>query len=100
MLTQKPQPLQKQRVVLLKNGGGGNRTHLPSASNNAPVQKLERAIDKRDLMIVDELGYVPLGQGAAENLFGFFFQCYERTSLIVTTNVLLVNGHRSSATSG
>jgi DNA replication protein DnaC len=33
------------------------------------------------------LGYVPLGQGAAENLFGFFSQCYERTSLIVTTNL-------------
>ena len=28
-----------------------------------------------------------LGQGAAENLFGFFSQCYERTSLIVTTNL-------------
>ena len=51
------------------------------------AEKLERAIDKRDLIIVDELGYVPLGQGAAENLFGFFPQCYERTSLIVTTNL-------------
>ena len=26
------------------------------------LQKLERTIGKRDLIIVDELGYVPLGQ--------------------------------------
>jgi DNA replication protein DnaC len=68
---------QREGIILLGPPGVG-KTHL---------QKLERAIDKRDLIIVDELGYVPLGQGAAENLFGFFSQCYERTSLIVTTNL-------------
>ena len=40
-----------------------------------------------DLIIGDELGYVPLGQNAAENLFGFFSQCCERTSVIMTTNL-------------
>ena len=29
----------------------------------------------------------PFGQGAAEHLFGFFSRCYERTSLIITTNL-------------
>ena len=62
-------------------------TLYAEAREERHLQKLERAIDKRDLIIVDELGYVPLGQGAAENLFGFFSQCYERTSLIVTTNL-------------
>ena len=62
-------------------------TTYAEAREERHLQKLERAIDKRDLIIVDELGYVPLGQGAAENLFGFFSQCYERTSLIVTTNL-------------
>ena len=38
-------------------------------------------------MIVDELGYVPLGQNGAENLFGFFSKCYERVSVILTTNL-------------
>ena len=42
------------------------------------------------------LGYVPLGQGAAENLFGFFSQCYERTLLIVTTNLPFRNYLKTS----
>ena len=37
--------------------------------------------------MIDELGYVPLGQNAAENLFGSFSKCYERTSIILTTNL-------------
>ena len=65
----------------------GLATIYAEAREERHLQKLQRAIDKRDLIIVDELGYVPLGQGAAENLFGFFSQCYERTSLIVTTNL-------------
>jgi DNA replication protein DnaC len=51
------------------------------------VQRLEAHIRNRDLIVIDELGYVPLGQGAAENLFNFFSQCYERTSLVITTNL-------------
>lgn len=65
----------------------GLATTYAEAREERHLQKLERAIDKRDLIIIDELGYVPLGQGAAENLFGFFSQCYERTSVIVTTNL-------------
>jgi len=37
--------------------------------------------------VVDELGYLPLDRHGAEHLFGFFSQCYETTSLIVTTNL-------------
>jgi len=44
-------------------------------------------IEQRDLIIVDELGYIPLGRLGAENLFGFFSKCYERTSVIVTSNL-------------
>ena len=39
---------------------------------------------------VDELGYVPFDRIGAEHLFGFFSQCYEQTSLIVTTNLPFV----------
>ena len=65
----------------------GLSTAYAEAREERHVQKLESMIDKRHVVIVDELGYVPLGQGAAENLFHFFSLCYERTSLIITTNL-------------
>jgi len=65
----------------------GLATAYAEAREERHLLRLESQIDKRDLIIVDELGYVPLGQGAAENLFNFFSRCYERTSLIVTTHL-------------
>lgn len=51
------------------------------------ILRLESQIKKCDLVIVDELGYVPFDRVGAEHLFGFFSQCYEQTSLVVTTNL-------------
>src|SRR5271168_3408617 len=51
------------------------------------VMRLESNIRKKDLIIVDELGYLPMDTRGAEHLFGFFSQCYEQVSLIVTTNL-------------
>jgi len=65
----------------------GLATAYAEAREERSVLKLERAIERRDLIIIDELGYVPLGQGGAEHLFGFFSKCYERTSVIVTSNL-------------
>lgn len=62
-------------------------TAYAEAREERHLQKLENQVVKRHLIIIDELGYVPLGQGASENLFNFFSLCYERTSLIVTTNL-------------
>jgi DNA replication protein DnaC len=39
------------------------------------------------LMIIDELGYVPLSTTGAELLFEVFSQRYERGSIIVTSNL-------------
>jgi len=65
----------------------GLATAYAEAREDRALQRLEKHIENRHLVIVDELGYVPLGQGSAENLFGFFSQCYERTSVIITTNL-------------
>ncbi len=65
----------------------GLATAYAEAREERHVQRLESYIQRRHLIIVDELGYAPLGQGAAENLFGFFSLCYERTSVLVTTNL-------------
>ena len=40
-----------------------------------------------DVVIVDELGYVPMDKAGADLLFGFISQRYERRSLVVTTNL-------------
>jgi DNA replication protein DnaC len=40
-----------------------------------------------ELLIVDELGFVPLSKTGAELLFETFSQRYERTSTLVTSNL-------------
>ncbi len=62
-------------------------TEYAEAREDRTVLRLERAIERRNLIIIDELGFVPLGKDGAENLFGFFSKCYEQTSIIVTTNL-------------
>jgi DNA replication protein DnaC len=57
------------------------------AREERQVLRLESAIRRCALIVVDELGYIPLDRPAAESLFGFFSQCYETTSLILTTNL-------------
>jgi len=57
------------------------------AREQRQIMRLESNIRKKDLIIVDELGYLPMDTRGAEHLFGFFSQCYEQVSLIVTTNL-------------
>jgi DNA replication protein DnaC len=47
------------------------------AREERQVTKLENHVRRCDLIVVDELGYVPLQREAAEHLFSFFSRCYE-----------------------
>ena len=49
--------------------------------------RLQRQLAGYKLLIIDELGYVPLSQTGAELLFELFSQRYERGSTIVTSNL-------------
>jgi len=57
------------------------------AREQRQLLRLEAQIGRSDLVVLDELGYIPLDKTGAEHLFGFFSRCYERTSLIITTNL-------------
>lgn len=45
------------------------------------------ALKKVELMVIDEIGFVPLHKEAAELLFLVISDCYERRSLIITSNL-------------
>jgi DNA replication protein DnaC len=49
--------------------------------------RLQRQLAIYKLLIIDELGYVPLSTTGAELLFEVFSQRYERGSTIVTSNL-------------
>ena len=51
------------------------------------LQRLHKQLERLDLIILDELGYVPFSKTGAELLFDVISRAYERTSLIVTTNL-------------
>ena len=49
--------------------------------------RFRRELLKADLLILDELGYVPFHQTGSELLFNVIADCYERQSVIVTSNL-------------
>ena len=60
---------------------------LHEARDEKRLQRLQRQLASLKLLIVDELGYVPLSPTGAELLFEVFSQRYERGSIIVTSNL-------------
>lgn len=49
--------------------------------------KLTKAINKTDLLILDEMGYIPLSKHGSELLFSVISGCYENQSIIITSNL-------------
>ena len=105
--------LRRENVLLLGNSGTG-KTHVALALGLAACQRghrvrfttaaalvhelmeardekkllrFQKQIAAYELLIVDELGFVPLSKTGAELLFEVFSQRYERTSTLVTSNL-------------
>ena len=62
-------------------------TLLVEAQQQGRLARKLAQLARCDLVICDELGYVPLDKAGADLLFGFISQRYERRSLVVTTNL-------------
>jgi DNA replication protein DnaC len=60
---------------------------LVEEKRNLGLSKLERKLDKFDLIVCDELGYVSASPEGAELFFQLIAQRYERKSLLITTNL-------------
>ncbi|HET6746082.1 MAG TPA: IS21-like element helper ATPase IstB [Candidatus Limnocylindria bacterium] len=60
---------------------------LMEARDEKRLLRLQRQLAACTLLIIDELGYVPLSPTGAELLFEVFSQRYERGSVIVTSNL-------------
>ena len=60
---------------------------LMEARDERRLLNLPRQMSRLGLLIIDELGFVPLSQTGAELLFEVFSQRYDRGSILFTTNL-------------
>jgi DNA replication protein DnaC len=60
---------------------------LIEATDERRLQRLQKTLASQELLIIDELGFVPLSKTGAELLFEVISQRYERGSIIITSNL-------------
>jgi len=106
--------LEHQRNAVLVGGTGTGKTHLAIAIARSCIRagargrfynvvdlvnrletetrsgrqgRLAGQLTRTDFIILDELGYLPFAQAGGQLLFHLVSQLYERTSILVTTNL-------------
>jgi DNA replication protein DnaC len=66
-------------------------TLLLEAKEERQLLRIRGQLAKLDLLVLDELGYVPASKAGAELLFDVIATAYERNSMLVTTNLPFEN---------
>jgi DNA replication protein DnaC len=61
--------------------------HLEEAQKQYQLERFLASLDRLDLLICDELGYLSFSRSGAELLFQVFADRYERGSLLITSNL-------------
>jgi DNA replication protein DnaC len=62
-------------------------TVLLEAREDKALGRLRGQLARLELLVLDEFGYVPASQAGAEMLFDIISTAYEKTSVVVTTNL-------------
>ncbi len=80
--------------ALIRNGTRGRFynvvdlvNRLETESRNGKQGRIADYLTRLDFIILDELGYLPFAQAGGHLLFHLISKLYERTSIIVTTNL-------------
>ena len=66
-------------------------TQLLERRESRQLERFHQHLERLELIVLDELGYVPFSKTGAELFFEVVSRAYERTSLIVTTNLPFEN---------
>ena len=76
---------QSQKVKFYRTAALVNE--LVDAKINGNLRRFLKSLEKLDLLICDEWGYIPLDKEGAQLLFQVVADCYEKHSVIITTNL-------------
>jgi DNA replication protein DnaC len=106
--------LDAKRNLILIGGTGTGKTHLAIAVASAVIRarargrffnlvdlvnqleaekaagrsgRLAETLQRHDLIVIDELGYLPFSQAGGQLLFHLISKLYENTSIVITTNL-------------
>jgi DNA replication protein DnaC len=78
----------------IRSGSKGRFFNLVDLVNQLEQEKLANrggkmaeALARLDLVVLDELGYLPFSRNGSQLLFHLISKLYERTSLLITTNL-------------